>query len=430
MSRGLGSPLSFLLAGWGWLLLTALLGLATLLGIVRGAPLPYGLRLVHVHGALIGALLQLMTGLALTAIDLAGQETKRAKHRLLFISMNLAALGLTVGAWMRHSNLTLGAGLLMAALFLPMARHMVTGLRTCSGWNSLSSFFFGITLTGLFGSMVLGEFLAGAWFPTWHGMIRLGHLHAGLLLFFTLATVGAIQLALPLLLRRPLRSPASGQAVLLLLPACTAGLLTGFLLSSVHIQLVAGACMFLTLAICVMNLLRTWNQAGQPGSAATDHLLTALGFLLIMTCIGLALGLNVLWTPPAMPYGTLHLVAYTHTAFLGFLLQALVGGLSSALPALLAVQRVTSHKKRTTYRDRLEHIMNRGRALQVSTLSFGTLGLVLVASLTWNLPLSSPLIQTGTWINLGLLLIHLTMVTVKITQAVGTHSTGERAITE
>ena len=91
---------------------------------------------------------------------------------------------------------------------------------------------------------------------------------------------------------------------------------------------------------------------------------------------------------------------------------------------------MTSHKKRTTYRDRLEHIMNRGRALQVSTLSFGTLGLVLVASLTWNLPLSSPLIQTGTWITLGLLLIHLTMVTVKITQVVGTHSTGERAITE
>ena len=37
-----------------------------------------------------------------------------------------------------------------------------------------------------------------------------------------------------------------------------------------------------------------------------------------MTCIGLALGINDLWTPPALPYGTLHMVAYTHTAFLGF----------------------------------------------------------------------------------------------------------------
>lgn len=430
MSRGLGSPQSFLLVGWGWLLLTALLGLATLLGIVRGAPLPYGLRLVHVHGVLIGGILQILTGFALTAIDLAGQETKRAKHRMLFISMNLAALGLTAGAWLRDSNLTLGAGLLLVALFVPMARHMVTGLRTSSGWTPLSTFFFGLTLTGLFGNLVLGEFLAGAWFPTWHGMIRLGHLHAGLLLFLTLATVGAIQMALPPLLNRPLRSPGLGQAVLLLLPACAAGLLTGFLLSSVPIQLVAGGGLIGTLAIYGANLLRTWNQAGQPGSAATDHLLTAVCFLLIMTCIGMALGVNVLWTPPAMPYGTLHLVAYTHQAFLGFLLQAIVGGLAYALPTLLAAQRVTSQKKRTAYRESLWHIMNRWRALQVSTVSFGTLGLVLIASLTWNLPLSSPLIQTGTWINLGLLLIHLTMVTVKITQVLGTHPTGERAATE
>lgn len=40
MSRGLGSPLSFLLTGWGWLLLTSLLGLAAFGGIVRGGPLP------------------------------------------------------------------------------------------------------------------------------------------------------------------------------------------------------------------------------------------------------------------------------------------------------------------------------------------------------------------------------------------------------
>ena len=70
MSRGPGSPSSFLLTGWSWLLLTSLLGLATFLGIVRGSPLPPGLRLLHVHGALIGGLLQIMTGLALTAVAL------------------------------------------------------------------------------------------------------------------------------------------------------------------------------------------------------------------------------------------------------------------------------------------------------------------------------------------------------------------------
>ena len=429
MSRGPGSPSSFLLTGWSWLLLTSLLGLATFLGIVRGSPLPPGLRLLHVHGALIGGLLQIMTGLALTAVALAGHDTKGQKHRLLFVSMNLSALGLAAGAWLRDSTLTIGAGLLLAALFVPMARHLMLGLRTSSGWTPLSTFYFGISLTGLFGTLALGEFLAGAWFPTWHGILRLGHLHAGLLLFLTLGVVGAMQLAMPGLMNRPLRSAVLGQIVLLLLPACAAGLITGFLLSSVHIQLVAGGGFLVTLALGSVNLLRTWNQAGQPGSAATDHLMIALCLLLIMTCIGMAVGINVLWTPPVMPYGTLHLVAYTHTAFLGFFLQATVAGLSYALPALLAAQRVTSHKKRAAYQDTLAQIMNQWRALQVSTLSFGTLGLVLVASLTWNLPLSSIWIQAGTWGSLGLLLVHLTMVTMKITQMVGTMPTGDRAAT-
>lgn len=423
MGRGLGSSLSFLLAGWGWLLLTSLLGLATFWGIVRGAPLPSGLRLLHVHGVLIGGLLQLMTGLAITAHDLAGRECKRTTHRLLFLSTNLAALGFALGAWMRDPTVTMGAGLLLAALVVPMARHMMAALRVCSNWTPLSHFYFGISLTGLFGSLVLGGLLAAAWYPTRHGMIRLGHLHAGLLLFLTLGTVGTIQLALPLTFQQPLRSATLGQTVLLLLPASAAGLITGFILSSVHIQLAAGSVLFVTLALCWANLLRTWTQAGQPGTVATDHLLTAVSFLLIMTCIGLALGINVLWTPPVMPYGTLHLVAYTHTAFLGFLLQSLVGGLSIALPPLLATGRIANQKKRSAYRAELERIMNRWRVVQVASVSFGSLGLVLVASLTWNLPLSSPWIQTSTGISLGLLLMHFTMVTVKIAQATGAQPT-------
>ena len=427
LRRGLGSSLSFLLAAWGWLLLTSLLGLAAFLGIVRGAPLPSGLRLVHVHGVLVGGLLQLMTGLAIAAHDLASHEGKRATHRLLFLSMNLAALGFALGAWLRNSTLTLCAGLLLAALFVPMARRIMTGLRTCASWTPLSHIYFGISLAGLFGSLVLGGLLADAWYPTWHGMIRLGHLHAGLLLFLTLGTVGTIQLALPLMLHRPLPSAGAGQAVLLLLPASAAGLITGFVLSSVHIQLAAGSILLVALALCCVNLLRTWTQAGQPGSAATDHLLTALSFLLIMTCIGLAVGINALSTPPVMPYGTLHLVAYTHTALLGFLLQSLVGGLSFALPSLLTAARIANQKKHAAYCERLERIMNRWRAAQVATVSFGSLGLVLVASLTWNLPLSSPWIQAGTWMSLGLLLLHFTMVTIKIAQATGAQPSHEGA---
>jgi len=383
--------------------------------------------MLHVHGALMGGLLQMITGLALAAIELAGHEAKGTPHRALFLSLNLAALGLATGSWLRNSNLIIAGGLFFLASFIPMARGMVKALRTGPGWTPLSGLFFGITLIGLLGAGLLGEVLAGAWFPTWHGMLRLGHVHGGLLLFLTMATVGTIQLALPPLMNRPLQSAGLGQMVLLLLPAGAAGLVTGFILSSVHIQLVAGSCLVVTLALCGWNLFRTWKQAGQPDSAATDHLMTSLFLLLIMTLTGMAVGINVLWTPPVMPYGTLHLVAYTHLAFIGFLLQAIVGGLSSALPPLLAAQRVTSQKKRPAYRKVLEGIMNRWRALQVGTLSFGTLGLVLVASLTWNLPLSSPWIHTAAWVSLGLLLSSLTLFTMKITQIVGMQPTAERA---
>ena len=57
------------------------------------------------------------------------------------------------------------------------------------------------------------------------------------------------------LLNRPLRSAGLGQMVLLLLPAGAAGLLTGFILSSVHIQLAAGSCLLVTLALCGWNLV-------------------------------------------------------------------------------------------------------------------------------------------------------------------------------
>jgi hypothetical protein len=258
-------------------------------------------------------------------------------------------------------------------------------------------------------------------------MLRLGHVHTGLLLFLTLAAIGTIQLTQPLVARRPVGSDGLSQTVFLLLPAGAAGLLTGFILSSVPIQLAAGGCLVVTLALFGWNLMRIWSQAGQPGSSAIDHLMTGSFLLLIMTLMGLAVGVNVLWTPPVMPYGMLHLIAYTHMALIGFLLQAIVGGLSWTLPALLAAHHATSQKKRPAYRETLERIMNRWRALQVGTLSFGTIGLVIVASLTWKFPLSSPWIHWAAWASLSFLLCSLIVFTMKIVQIMGTPAAEERA---
>jgi hypothetical protein len=236
-----------------------------------------------------------------------------------------------------------------------------------------------------------------------------------------------MQLVLPQVLHRTLKSPGLGQATLLLMPASLAGLLTGFVLASVPIQLAAGAMLFILLCLYAVNMLRTWSAANHAGSAATDHLLTALFFVVVTAAMGLAVGYNVLSSPPIMPYGTLHLIAYTHQAFIGFLLHAIIGGLALTLPSMLATHRVASHKKRPTYQAELDRIMNRWRTIQIAALSFGSLGLALVASLTWNLPLGSFGIQAASWASFALLLIGLTLVTVKLAQVLSTKPGTERS---
>ena len=155
MARGLGSPLWFILAGWAWLLLTSLVGLATFLAVVRSSPLPPGLRMLHVHGAIVGGIIQIITGLALAAVELAA-PAKRTPHRGLFMGVNLAALGLIAGSWLRDSNLMMGGGLFLIASFPPMAREWMRALRICPGWTALAGFFFGSTLIGMAGTLVLG----------------------------------------------------------------------------------------------------------------------------------------------------------------------------------------------------------------------------------------------------------------------------------
>jgi hypothetical protein len=135
--------------------------------------------------------------------------------------------------------------------------------------------------------------------------------------------------------------------------------------------------------------------------------------------LGILVGANNLTNPPRLPYGSLHLMAYTHTALVGFVLQTIMGALSHLIPVTLAVSRVPSAKKRGVYLNRLMVTFDRWRTIQIAGLSLGTLGLALLASLTWNVPLSSPFVQITAWICFGLLLGSLTLFSVKLVAALG-----------
>jgi len=156
-----------------------------------------------------------------------------------------------------------------------------------------------------------------------------------------------------------------------------------------------GCLLFASITLCTVHLVATWLKAGSPGTAAIDHLLVGAIFLLLATATGLAMGANYLRSPPFLPIGSLHLVAYTHLAFIGFLTQVICGGLSCIVPDLLAAARVQNHAKREVYRAQLDGIMNRWRAVQLTGLSLGTIALSVLASLTWTVPLGSPYVQAS-----------------------------------
>jgi hypothetical protein len=155
-------------------------------------------------------------------------------------------------------------------------------------------------------------------------------------------------------------------------------------------------------------------DAGRPQTIASDHLLLATLFLVLAVPIGILVAVNSLWDPPGVPFGTLHLVAYTHLALIGFVLHTIFGALSHLLPISLALRRVASNKKRGPYLASLTAIAERWRALQVGTLSLGTVGLALVASLVWQFNLNSLAVQASTWVSAGLLFVGLGIFAGKV----------------
>ena len=416
-------PVTFLLTGFTWLVLSSILGLAILIGLVRGTPLPSWVRLVHVHAALVGGIAQMILGGFLAFIPpllMTGQK-QRDSHPVLFLAINAGAIGMLVGFWLRQSLIVGAAGFLVIGAFLWIARDAWTQARKSLNSPPLNLWYYAVALVALFGGLACGETMALGFTQQSYGYVRLGHIHLNLLGFITLAIIGTMHNLLPTVLNQPLSSPKLARTVLILMPLGLAVLIGGFMNSSVHIEIVAGGILFAGATLYAWNLFRTWMASTHKGNAASDHLLLGTFFLLFTIILGILVAANSLSNPPLMPYGTLHLVAYTHMALVGFMVNTIMGALSHLIPVTLTVSRVKSNNKRGPYLDQLTAIMDRWRTVQIGGLSLGTMGLALLASLTWNFPLSSPYILVTMWTCFALLLISLTFFSVKLAHALGTH---------
>jgi len=408
-------PLTFLVTGFGWLFLSSILGLASLIGVVLGTSLPPSVRLVHVHAALIGGIAQLILGgfLAMTPTPSTTGQGPQQAHPLAFWVFNAGTFGMLVGFWGHHAEVVNAAGLLVAGASAWVAR-VAWARSQHSPPSTPNRWYYTLTFLALFAGIACGVAMAFTFVYDFYGHVRLAHIHLGLLGFIILVMVGAMHSLIPTVLSVPLSNPRLAQLVSIVIPLGTVALIGGFLNSSVTIELAAGGILFMGGILFTANLVQTWMSSPHSGNAASDHLLIGTFFFLFTIVLGILVGANSLSNPPIMPYGTLHIVAYTHMAFLGFLLNSAMGALSHFVPLVLSLNRVSSNKKRVPYQERLTMIMDRWRAIQIGGISLGTMGLGLLASLTWNVPLNSLPAHATTWICFGLLLGSLFLFSVKL----------------
>jgi hypothetical protein len=416
-------PLTFLITGFSWLLLSLLVGLAVLIGLVHGTPLPSWLRLVHVHAALIGGILQLMIGGLLASLSATAQSdrTPSDSHLWLFVALNAATVSLLVGFGLGNMMIVGAAGIVVIGAVASIATAAWQYARQSLTQPASPSWLYRFSLIALLGGLAIGVAMAFRFMPEYYAHARLLHLHVILLGFVTMAMIGATHRLLPIVLNAELYSPRLARLVMILLPAGFAILIGGFITSSLRLELAIGGLLVFSIGLYAYNLLRTWMGSGHSGNAASDHLLVATFFLVLMMIMGVLVGANVLPQLPVLTFGSLHLAAYTHMALIGFIMQTVLGALSHGIPEILATSRIASRKKQGPYRDQLAAIMDRWRAVQLTGLSFGTMGFAVLAAMTWNFPLSSLSIQIATWVTVGLLLSSLTVFTAKLAWAVGVH---------
>ncbi len=414
------SPLAFCLIGFIWLSLASILGLAMLVGLVGGTPLPQWVRALHVHAVLVGGVTQIMLGgfLLLTPSRHSDDRRESASHPFTLWAMNGGVLGMLVGFWLHQDIVVGGAGFVVIAAVLSVIHTIWARVRETWTDSFRYSWYYTLSLVALVGGSALGEISAFGLMPESYGYVRLAHIHLVVLGFMVLAIIGMMHRILPPVWNNPLMSFRLAQPLWIMMPIGVAVLIGGFLNSSIPVELAGGALLFLGGTLLIGNLFSAWRSSPHAASAASDHLLISTVFLLFTIILGVLVGANNLSSPQILPYGKLHLVAYTHMTFVGFVVNAIMGAFSYLVPVTLAARRVPSAKKRGPYVDSLTAIMNRWRTVQIAALCLGTMGLGIPAALAWNVPLSSLSIRVATWTCLVLILISFVLFSFKLTAVV------------
>ncbi|MGE3153027.1 MAG: hypothetical protein AB7N95_10455 [Nitrospiraceae bacterium] len=419
--RGALGPLAFLLTGLGWLVFSALLGFALYIGLVRSTSLPASLRSIHVHAGMIGGLLQMLIGALLYWLPttLPSGRQRPASRPGLYVLLNVGTLGMLIGFWLSHRTTVGIAGVVTVIPVLALLSDALRLAKDQQGWLLAPSLYYGASLAGLLFGIGAGAAICFGLIPTaFVAQVRFAHVQLTLSLFAVLTLIGLTLHLMPV----PMKPGAHGR-VSRLCPALfvvgTALLLTGFGVAMVPLQLAGGGVLLVGSLIYVWSMVELWKTDTGPHRVVSDQLALGSCFLSLAILGGLLASTNSLGEQPLFPFGTLHVVAYTHLAFIGFFAQTLFAGLMHLLPNMLALRRLSSAKKRGAYVASFSPVTERWHSLQVAALCLGTLGLALVASLTWRASLSDALVQQAMWITLGLLLIGLTIVTAKIVLLLG-----------
>ena len=413
-------PLTFFYAGFTWLMLASILGMASLVGLVRSTPLPAWMGALHVHTVLIGGVVQIMLGGFLLLIPPPSSTNRKEtdSHPLTFWAMNSGLIGMLVGFWLHRHVVVSVAGFVVIAAFISVIYTVWTRAHRAWKLSIKGSWYYALSLVCLVGGSACGEVLALGFFQKSYGYVRLAHIHLLVLGFVVLAIIGMVHHLLPMIWNRPRVSPTLAQIGTILIPTGMTLLIGGFLNSSIPIELAAGAILFIGGILWTSSLFRTWLSSTYTGNAASDHLFVSAFFLVFTIILGGLLGASRFSDLPVLPYGKLHLIAYTHMTFVGFIMNAIMGACAYIIPITVAASRIPNTKKRGPYLDQLNSLMNRWSTVQIAALSLGTMGLGLLAALTWNVPLTSIYIRIATWTCLGLLITSFVLFSVKLTSII------------